>query len=237
MEGIRIGGLQIRVERKKIKNVHLSVYPPKGRVRIAAPETMTLATIRYFAINKLPWIREQQRQLSAQERESPREFLDRETHYLWGRRRMLELVETHASPRIEARRDKLILHKLSGWDADRCQQLLEEWYRLELRSAATPIISRWEERMGVRVNKLFIQRMKTQWGSCTPERRSIRLNTELAKKPGDCLEYLIVHEMTHFFERTHNDRFVSKMDQYLPNWRALREKLNRLPVRHESWSY
>jgi len=234
---IHFSGLAAEVERKEIRNVHLSVYPPNGRIRIAAPLHMSLPTIRAFAITKLGWIRSQQRQIQEQEREPPREFLEKESHFVWGKRYLMRVVEVQRHACIEFSRSKLTLKKLPRWDSSRCEALLEEWYRAQVRKQAAPLISRWENRMNVTVEKLFVQRMKTRWGSCTPSRGYIRLNTELAKKPRECLEYLIVHEMAHLIEPTHNDRFISLMDSFLPNWPVLREKLNRLPVKHEDWRY
>ena len=237
VETIRLGEISADVQRKNIKNVHLSVYPPAGKVRISAPSHMSLSTIRVFAISKLGWIKSQQRQLREQERESPREFLERESHFVWGKRYLLRVVEGHQASGVELGQEKLTLRTQPGWKAERSQSLLEEWYRGQVRAYAMPLIEKWEKVMGVTVRRLFVQRMKTRWGSCTPERGYIRLNTELAKKPRDCLEYLVVHEMAHLHEPTHNQRFLALMDQYLPNWPALREKLNRLPVKHEDWSY
>ena len=236
-ETIRLGEISADVRRKNIKNVHLSVYPPAGKVRISAPSHMSLATIRVFAINKLGWIKNQQRQLQEQEREPPREYLEKESHFVWGKRYLLRVIEERQSPGVEPGPEKLTLRVRPGWDAVRSQSLLEEWYRGQVRAHAVPLIAKWEKVMGVTVRRLFVQRMKTRWGSCTPGRGYIRLNTELAKKPRDCLEYLVVHEMVHLLEPTHNERFLALMDQYLPQWPALREKLNRLPVKHEDWSY
>jgi predicted metal-dependent hydrolase len=114
---------------------------------------------------------------------------------------------------------------------------VEEWYRHQIREAVSPLVERWETRLGVKVEKIFVQRMKTNWGSCNPSTHSIRLNTDLAKKPPECLEYIVVHELMHLLEPTHNARFQSLMDQHHPKWRSHQQTLNRLPVRHESWGY
>jgi predicted metal-dependent hydrolase len=225
------------VLRKDIKNVHLSVHPPAGRVRIAAPRHLSDDAIRAFAIRKLGWIRRQQSALQEQERETPREFLDRESHFVWGRRLLLRVVEADATPRVELSPRRLLLHVRPGTPVSKRVQILEEWYRLQIRAALPPLVSRWGRTMGVTVRRVFVQRMKTKWGSCNPRAGTIRVNTELARKPLECLEYLVVHELAHLLEPMHNPRFVALMDRFLPAWRSARQTLNRLPVRHEEWEY
>ena len=236
-EQLQLGDITVDVVLKDIKNVHLSVYPPAGRVRIAAPERMDLDTIRVFAISKLGWIKEQQTKLQEQARESPREYLNRESHYVWGRRHLLTITEVNAPPAVEIEHNRMFLHVRPGTDESRRQAIVEAWYREQLKSAVPPLIARWEPVMGVKVARFFVQRMKTRWGSCSPDTRSIRLNTELAKKPPECLEYIVVHEMTHLLEPTHNARFISLIDGFMPQRKFYRDQLNRLPVRHENWNY
>ena len=234
---IQLGDMTVAVVRKDIKNVHLSVHPPTGRVTIAAPAHMGLDTIRVFAITKLAWIRKQQDKLQQQEREAPREFLDRESHYVWGKRYLLKVIEIDQAPAIELKHSKMLLHVRPDTGQTKCQTIVDEWYRQQLRLAAMPLITKWEARLGVKVERVFVQRMKTKWGSCNHHARTIRLNTDLAKKPLECLEYLVVHELVHILEPTHNARFVALMNQYMPKWSSLQDALNRLPVRHEHWSY
>ncbi len=234
---IQLGDMAVAVVRKDIKNVHLSVHPPTGRVTIAAPAHMAIDTIRVFAITKLAWIRKQQAKLEEQEREAPREYLDRESHYVWGKRHMLKVIEIDQAPTIELKHSKMLLHVRPGTSQEKCQAIMDEWYRQQLRLAAMPLIAKWEKRLGVKVERLFVQRMKTKWGSCNPSTHSIRLNTDLAKKPPECLEYIVVHELMHLLEPTHNARFQALMDQHHPKWRSHQQTLNRLPVRHESWGY
>lgn len=234
---IELGNLSVDVVFKDIKNLHLSVHPPSGRVTISAPKKMKLDTVRVFAISKLAWIRGQQRKIQEQERETEREFLDRESHYVWGRRYLLSIVERDDPPAIALRHNKLVLQVRPGFDADKRKEVVEGWYREQVRFAATPLVAAWEPKLGVRVSKVFVQRMKTRWGSCNRSAARIRLNTDLAKKPRECLEYVVVHEMVHLLEPTHNDRFVSLMDWFMPQWKHHREALNRLPVRHEDWEY
>lgn len=234
---IDLGDIAADVVLKDIKNVHLSVYPPNGRVRISAPRRMNLDTIRVFAISKLDWIRRQQRKLREQERETPRELVDRESHYLWGKRYLLTLIESDDAPSVDLKHHRMLLRLRPGTSDEKKHAVMEEWYRSQLKQAVPPLLSKWEPILGVRLNRFFVQRMKTKWGSCSPTARNIRLNTDLAKKPRECLEYIVVHELVHLLEPTHNTRFVAMMDQFLPQWRFRREQLNRLPVRHEEWSY
>lgn len=234
---ITLGDITVDVVQKDIKNIHLSVYPPAGRVRISAPSRMSLDTIRVFAVSKLGWIKQQQRKLREQERESPREYLDRESHFVWGKRYLLKVVEKDAPPEVELKHNKMRLQIRPAIDEAKKQAVLDHWYRTQLREAALPLIAKWEPLVGVKVQKLFVQQMKTRWGSCNPASASVRLNTDLAKKPRECLEYMVVHELVHLLEPTHNKRFVALMDRFLPKWQFCREVLNRLPVRHENWAY
>ena len=234
---LQLGDVAADVVFKDIKNVYLSVHPPTGRVRISAPKRMRLDTLRVFAISKLDWIKKQQRKLLEQERETPREYVDRESHWVWGRRYLLRVSERVAPPSIELRHSRMLLRVRPGTDAHKRQALLEEWYRGQIKEAVPPLLAKWQPRMGARVERFFVRRMKTKWGSCNHRAHTIRLNTELAKKPAECLEYVVVHEMAHLIERTHNAHFVALMDQLMPRWQFCREVLNRLPVRGEEWSY
>jgi predicted metal-dependent hydrolase len=232
---IKLGEIVIDVVRKEIKNVHLSVYPPSGRVHIAAPLRMDLDTIRVFAITKLGWIKKQQQKLQEQEREPPREYLDRESHYVWGKRYLLKIIEKDAVPFVTLKHNKMELRIRPDASEDQKQIVLAEWYREKLKEAVPPLISKWEQLMGVKVKKFFVQRMKTRWGSCNHLSGNIRLNTELAKKPLECLEYIVVHEMVHLMEPSHSSRFVALMDGLMPLWRNYREELRRAPLGHEEW--
>lgn len=233
---LSLGDVTAEVVFKNIKNVHLSVHPPTGRVRISAPARMEPDAIRLFALSKLGWIRAQRRKIQAQPREPAREYVERESHYVWGERYLLEVHERPGAPKVELLPKALRLWVKPGAAPDARAVLLEAWYRDRLREAALPLIAAWQTRLQVEVESLVVRRMKTRWGSCTPARRSIRLNTDLAKKPPVCLEYVVVHELMHLLEPSHNRRFVSLMSQHLPNWAAYRDELNRLPVRHEDWT-
>jgi predicted metal-dependent hydrolase len=234
---IELGGIVVDVLKKDIKNVHLSVHPPTGKVRISAPLRMETDTIRVFAISKLHWIKQQQKKLRAQERETPREYLDRESHYLWGKRYLLKVIEKDVAPSVGLRHSTLLLRIRSGSSDEKKQAILDGWYREQLKEAIPTLVAKWERLMGVKVEKFFVRRMKTKWGSCNPRSRSIRLNSELAKKPRECLEYIVVHEMVHLLEPTHSRNFIALIDQFMPKWKFYRDNLNRLPVRHENWEY
>ena len=234
---IDLGDIAVDVVQKDIKNIHLSVYPPAGKVRISAPLRMDIDTIRVFAITKLGWIKRQQQKLREQARETPREYLDRESHYVWGKRYLLKVIEKDTAPEVELKHNKMLLQIRPATSDGRTQEILEAWYREQLKEAVPLLIAKWEPLMGVKVERFFVQKMKTRWGSCSPSSKRIRLNTDLAKKPPECLEYIVVHEMTHLLEPTHNSRFIMFMDQFMPKWRFYKEELNRLPVRHESWGY
>lgn len=237
MTQIALGDITVDVIRKKIKNIHLSVHPPGGRVRIAAPLRLALDTLRLFAIAKLGWIRKQQARLRKQERETAREYLDRESHFVWGKRYLLRVEEVKAAPTVELTLTELVLRVRPGTSSRKRAEALETWHRERLKEAAGPLFRKWEPVMGVKVGKLFTQRMRTRWGTCNSRTRSIRLNTELVKKPAECLEYVVVHEMVHLLESSHNSRFKALMSQFIPNWVVYRQMLNRLPVRHEDWGY
>ncbi|HEY1068739.1 MAG TPA: SprT family zinc-dependent metalloprotease, partial [Pirellulales bacterium] len=180
---IELGDESVPVTFKDIKNVHLSVHPPAGRVTISAPLRMNLDTVRIFAISKLDWIRRQQRKIRGQDREPVREYLDRESHYVWGKRYLLSLVEHDAPPAVVLKRNKLVLHVRPGTSTAKQSSILDAWYRNQLRAAVPPVLAHYEPLMNVSASRVFIQRMKTRWGSCSPRAGNIRLNTDLAKKP------------------------------------------------------
>ena len=234
---LKLGDIAVDVVLKDIKNVHLSVYPPMGSVRISAPSRMSLDTIRVFAISKLGWIKQQKKKLRDQEREPPREYLDRGSHYVWGKRYLLKLIEDNEAPHVELKHSPILLRLRPRTDEKKRRAILEEWYREQIKRAVPPLIVKWEPVMGVKLERFFVQRMKTKWGSCNAGTHSIRLNTDLAKKPPECLEYIVVHEMVHLLVRHHNDRFSNLMDSCLPNWKLLRQSLNATPLAHTNWDY
>jgi len=232
-----LGDISIEVEQKDIKNIHLSVYPPVGRVRIAAPSRMDIDTIRVYAISKLRWIKKQQEKLKNQEREAPREFLNKESYYFNGNRYLLSIVEKNAPPMVKIEHSTIKMYIRPGTSIMKMRIILDEWYRTQLKNHARTIIKEWEDKIDIKVNEFGIKKMKTKWGTCNREAKRIWLNLELAKKPLECLEYIVVHEIVHLLERNHNDRFVSLMNKFMPKWHFYRDELNRLPVRHEKWKY
>ncbi|KCZ72791.1 putative metal-dependent hydrolase [Candidatus Methanoperedens nitroreducens] len=238
MHQIKVGNISIDVVRKDIKNLHLGVYPPNGRVRIAAPLKIDDEAVRLFAISKLSWIKKQQFKFENQERQSERRFVSGESHYYKGKRYLLNVIYCNAIPRVEIRKITHIdLYVREGSTKEQREKVLTEWYRRQLKAQIPALIDKWQKITGVNVSDWGIKRMKTKWGTCTIANRRIWLNLELAKKPEHCLEYIIVHEMIHLLERNHNDRFVAYMDKFMPQWHFYKEELNRSMLSHEIWSY
>lgn len=227
---LQLGELSVDVVFKDIKNVHLSVHPPTGRVRISAPSSMTLDTIRLFAISKLGWIKRQQRQQLAQVREPAREYIERESHYLWGRRYLLQVTEGAYRSGVEIGHREIQLFVPPGAETQKRREVLDNWYRRQLRDTATPLVNKWQNTLNVQVDRFFIQRMKTKWGSSNPPSHTIRLNLELAKKDVQCLDYVILHELAHFIVPNHGEAFIGIMDTNMPNWQHVRKHLNDLPL-------
>jgi len=226
---IVIGDVSIDVLFKDIKNLHLSVYPPTGRVRVSAPEHMTIESIRLFAVSKIGWIRRHQGKVRGQVREAPREYIERESHRVWGRRYLLR-VRDGARAEVVLGHRVLELSAPTGSSARDKQRILDDWYRAELREYAAPLLKKWATRLDVTVNGFTIQRMKTKWGSSNPSRNTVRLNLELAKFPPDCLDYVTLHEIAHFVVPVHSERFRSLLDSNMPGWRNIRERLNEGPL-------
>ncbi|MBM3404063.1 MAG: M48 family metallopeptidase [Bacteroidetes bacterium] len=238
MHTISIGNMTIDVVRKEIKNMHLAVYPPYGRVRVAAPLRMDDEAIRLFVQSKIGWIRRQQSRYKGQNRETPREYVNRESHYFQGKRYLLRVNEQDSPPRVIIKnKTYLDLYVRPNATVEQRKSVLNEWYRKELRELAIPLVAKWEPIIGIEVNELGIKLMKTKWGTCNIEARRIWINLELAKKPVSCLEYILVHEMIHLLERHHNDRFKAYLKKFIPNWKLLRDELNQLPASHWGWKY
>jgi hypothetical protein len=236
METIQLGGIVITVTRKNIKHVHLSVHPPAGRVTLTAPKETRLEVARAYAISKLSWIHNQQAKFQSQSREAPRRFVGRESHYLWGRRYLLSVVEREGKPAVTLDHHRITLIVRPGTPMAKRKVVMDTWHRSLLHAVVPPLISKWEKKLGVQVCGYFLQRMKTKWGGCNHRAANIRLNTELVKKPKDLLEYVIVHEMLHLREPTHSERFMAQLAQHFPTWREVRAELNELPLAAESWS-
>jgi len=237
----KVGNFAVAVSMKDIKNVHLSVHPPEGGVRVSAPLGMSEDTIRVFVISRLAWIKQQQTKFRQQEREAPREFINRESHYFNGERYLLKLVPSEGIEKLEnkivLKHKTMELHVRTDASIESRALVVSEWYRQQLKQAVPVLITKYEKLMKVKVAEFGIKKMKTKWGTCNPTAKRIWLNLELAKKPSECLEYIVVHEMAHLLAHSHNDQFVALMDKFMPKWRFYKDELNRLPVRHESWEY
>jgi predicted metal-dependent hydrolase len=234
-ETIQLGEISIEMTRKDIKNVHLSVRPPDGHVTLAAPLATRLEVARAYAISKLGWIRDQQQKLASQARETPRQFITRESHYFWGRRYLLNVEQREAKPSVSVDHTRMTLTVRPGSSEAKRADVMHQWHKELLHEAVPLLIRKWESKLGVEVNGYFLQRMKTKWGSCNHRAGHIRLNTELVKKPKHLLEYVIVHEIAHLLEPTHNDRFLAILDKHYPAWLDTRAELNELPLTAENW--
>jgi hypothetical protein len=238
MHQLKISNVTIDVVRKGIKNMHLSVYPPTGRIRIAVPLNIDDEAVKLFAISKLSWIKKNQRKFEKQERQTSRKFAERESHYFEGKRYLLRVTESDAAPKVIIKNKTHIdLFVRPNTSIEQRQIILNEWYRKRLKNIIPSLIAKWEKVIGVTVHDWGVKQMKTKWGTCNIEQKRIWVNLELAKKPMHCLEYIVVHEMIHLLERHHNDRFLKYLDEFIPNWKYYKEELNRLPVSHGEWAY
>lgn len=235
-EIIQLGEISIEVTRKGIKNVHLTVHPPNGRVTLAAPSNTRLDVARAYAISKLSWIREQQRKLGAQARETPRQFVERESHYVWGRRYLMSVDYQNVKPHVLLSNKRIMLIVRPGTSLAKRAEVIHEWHKSLLHEVVPQLIQKWERKLKVVVSAYFLQRMKTKWGSCNHLDGNIRLNTELVKKPKDLLEYVIVHEMAHLIEPSHSERFIAILDEHYPSWREARAEINELPLVADLWA-
>ena len=235
---ITVGGLPVYVVRKAIKNLHLGVYPPHGRVRVAAPLRVSDNAVRLAVIGKLGWIKRQRRRFDAQPRQSAREMVSGESHFFLGQRYRLHVVQDHGSTKVIVRNKSTIeLYVRRGSNVEQRERVLQHWYRQQLKVLIPPLLQKWQTALDSQANEWAIKKMKTKWGACNVEARRIWVNLELAKKPVQCLEYIIVHELIHFAERHHNDNFTALMNKFLPQWKARRAELNAAPLAHETWSY
>lgn len=235
---ITVHGITVEVIRKSIKNLHLGVYPPDGRVRVAAPLVVSDDAVRLAVVGKIGWIKRQKAKFENQPRQSKREMISGESHYFFGRRYRLRVIEHDGPGRITLRGSSTMeLYVRRSTGAEEREKLLQRWSRAELKSMIQPLIEKWQPVMGVQVAAWGVKKMKTKWGSCNPAARRIWLNLELAKKPIHCLEYIVVHEMVHLLVRHHNERFVNVMDKHLPQWRFCREELKQSPLKHDDWNY
>ena len=233
-----VSGITVQVVRKDIKNLHLGVHPPEGHVRVAVPFHVSDERVRLAVIDKLSWIKRQQAEFREQPRQSEREMVAGESHYLWGRQYRLEVIERPGKHRVEVRgNNRLLLHVSPAASLETRQRVFTEWYRQQLKDCLPKLLAKWQKKIAVTPNDWGVKKMKTKWGSCNIEAKRIWLNLELAKKPPECLEYILVHELVHLLERKHNERFKGYMDQFMPNWRIHRETLNTSPLAYEEWKY
>jgi predicted metal-dependent hydrolase len=233
-----INGTSIEIVRKRIKNLHVGVYPPNGRIRVAAPIQLSDEAVRLAVVTRIRWIRKQQRRFAEQPRQSEREMVSGENHYFEGRRYRLRVEEVDAPPRVTTSPGGiLVLCVRPGSDREKREAVLYEWYRSELKERIPGLVAEWEPKLGVQASEVRTKRMRTRWGSCNIVDRRIWLNVELMKKQSSCLEYVLVHELLHLLERNHTARFSGLMDLHLSDWRARRDELNSAPLSHEAWKY
>lgn len=232
---LTVAGIAADVVYKDIKNLHVGVYPPAGRVRVAAPLRLDDDAVRRALVQRLPWIKRQRLRLQNASRQSLREMVTGESHYVWGRRYRLRLIERNGPPHVEVDGERLLLYVPPRTTPEKRRDVLDRWYREQLRTAIPGVIAKWEPALGVTVPRWTIRRMKTKWGSCNPATGHIWFNVELAKKHPSNLEYIAVHEMTHLLERDHGERFTKLMNRFMPGWQARREQLNNSPLAHEVW--
>lgn len=234
---LTVRGIEVEVRYKDIKNLHISVYPPQGKVRVAAPERLDDEQIRLAIVQRLPWIKRNQQQLRDAQRQTAREIVTGETHYVWGVRYRLKVFECPGRSQLAIKGSRLELSVDPGTDASSRLRVLQRWQRHHLRLRLSPLITKWEQRIGVTVPYWNIRRMKTKWGSCNPDSGRIWFNLELIQKDPRCVEYIVAHELTHLLERRHNDHFVALMDSFMPDWRQRRDELNNAPLAHADWDY
>ncbi|WP_247596773.1 SprT family zinc-dependent metalloprotease [Hydrogenophaga sp. PAMC20947] len=231
-----MGGVRVHVERKDIKNLHLGVYPPNGRVRVAAPLVISNEAVRLAVIDKLGWIKRQKAKFAEQPRQSRREMVSGESHYFLGRRYRLRVHEQDGSPRVAIRGlASLDLFVRPSSSIEQREAVLSRWYREQLKALIPPLLEKWQKALGVRVEAWGVKKMKTKWGGCTPATRRIWMNLELAKTPVRCLEYIVAHELAHLLERHHNERFTGYLDKHLPEWKQIRTMLNEAPLGYQAW--
>jgi predicted metal-dependent hydrolase len=227
---LSIGEIDIAVTRKNIKNLHLAVYPPNGKVKISSPQHISNDSIRLFAVSKIAWIKKQQKKILSQERQTKREYISGESHYYQGQRYLLKVVYENQPPKVCIKNGIMELTVRPGSGVDKKRSVMNEWYRKNLKEIVAKLLDKWIRKIGVKPRDWTIRFMRTKWGSCNSEKNSILLNLELAKKSIRC-----VHELVHLLERNHNKKFIAYMDKYLPGWRLLRDELNSSPLAHENW--
>lgn len=226
---IVISDIEIEVIKKNIKNMHLSVLPPDGKVRITAPISIKDDTIQSFATDKIAWIKKQIGKFEKQQRQSKREYVSGESHYVWGRRYRLELRYNYSN-KVEIEGDKLILTVRKDSTTRQRENAMIEWYREQLKEKLPELTEKWEKVIGIKADTFRVKNMLTKWGTCNIRDKRIWINLQLAKKPINCLEYVIVHELVHLLEKSHNSVFVDYMNKFLPDWRMTKNELNNFTM-------
>lgn len=235
---ITVSGMSIDIVRKNIKNLHLGVYPPNGRVRVAAPLLMSNEAVRLAIISRLGWIKRQRAKFEEQSRQSERQYVSGESHYFLGQRYRLRVHINEGPARVALKgKTSIDLYVKSESSAEFRSRVFQRWHRDHLKALIPQLLEKWQSRLNVKVADWGIKRMKTKWGSCNVEARRIWLNLELVKKSEQCIEYIVVHELVHLIERHHSDRFTKLMDKHLPNWRSRKQELNSAPLAHDAWEY
>lgn len=233
---LQLGSIEVLIVRKPVKNLHLSILPPAGKVRVTSPVKMRDDAIRTLLASRLPWIKRQQKKFSGQERQTKREYVSGESHYLFGKRYRLELLYKPEAPTITLKgKNKIILQVRPKSSAMKRQKIMTEWYRKQLYPVVEELITKWQKKIGVKTSCWSIKQMKTRWGTCNHKTGRVLINLELAKKPIACIEYVVVHELLHIKEKKHDERFVTLMTKYLPKWRSTKEELNRFILSYEEW--
>jgi hypothetical protein len=221
-----VSGVEIDVIKKDIKNMHLSVLPPLGKVRISTPLNTSDEAIRLFAVSKIAWIKKQVEKFENQPRQSEREYVSGESHYLWGRRYRLEVRYSNKANNVETKGNKLFLTVREKSIQQQRENVMNEWYRNELKKRIPSLLQKWEQIMDIKADSWGVKNMKTRWGTCNTKEKRIWINLQLAKKPISCLEYVVVHELVHLLEKNHTPAFVEYMNKFLPDWRVTKDELN-----------
>lgn len=235
---LQLGSIEVLIVRKPIKNLHLSVLPPAGRVRVTSPENMKDDAIRTLIATRLPWIKRQQGKFAGQDRQTKRAYVSGESHYFFGKRYRLELVYKDDVPAVFLKgKNKIILQVRPKSTIAKRHEVITEWYRKQLHPVVEDLITKWQKRIGVQTTHWGIKQMKTRWGTCNHKRARILLNLELVKKPIACVEYVVVHELLHLIEKKHTEKFVSLMTKHIPKWRSIKDELNRFVLSHEEWKH
>lgn len=235
---LKLGNTEALVVRKPIKNLHLSVLPPNGKVRVTAPQTMKDESIHALLALRLPWIKKQQGRFSGQERQTKREYVSGESHFFFGKRYRLELVYKDAIPVVFLKgKSNIVLQVRDKSTTTVRHEAIDKWYRQQLHPIIENLIDKWQNKIGNQPTFWGIRQMKTRWGTCNHKDARILINLELAKKPIICAEYVVVHELLHLVERKHSDKFVSLMTKYIPKWRSIKEELNSFALSYVDWEH